>query len=63
MLKHGRIGWAEHVAGMEDNTHILTVKTLGRKSIRMPWHRLKDDIKMNHKGYSKVRTELMYEEC
>jgi hypothetical protein len=49
MVKPGRIGWAWHVAGMEDDTYILTVKPLGRKSLRMPWHRLKDDIKTNLK--------------
>jgi len=56
MITPGRIGWAGHVAGMEDNTYILTAKPLGRKSVRMPWHRMKDDIKINLKQYSKVRT-------
>jgi hypothetical protein len=49
MIKPGRIAWAGHVAGMEDNTYILNVKPLGRKSPRMSWHRMMDDIKMNLK--------------
>jgi len=46
MIKPGRNGWAGHVAGME-YIYFNSETPLGRKSLRMPWHRLKDDIKMN----------------
>jgi hypothetical protein len=48
MIKPGRTGWAGYVAGME-YIYILTVKPLGRKSLRMPQHRLKGDVIMNLK--------------